>query len=403
MRLRGVAFTLAALAVGAAVGWLMLLDAGYVFVSFGRRTFETSVWFALFALLAVLGAVALALRLIRQSLQGRSRLAAWSRRRRDRHALGQTIAGFVQLLEGKWQPARKSFEDVAGRAAMPVLNYLAAARAAHELGDSEGRDALFEQAAAAAPEARAGIALQRARLLLDAGDSRGCHAVLSGLLAEAPGHPQALAMLLRCQERLRDWRGALDVVARMKKAKAAEAATLESAVRRIWRQGLTGACEANDAAQAREIWHAAPKKLRATAALTLPYAEALAAAGEGDEAERALRAALKTAFDPALVNCYGRVCSTKLEGQLAAAQGWLTEHPNDAALLLALGRLSLAAGQRDKAFEYLEASLSADVSAECCVELGRLHLACGELQRGRELLERALAAPPLPTLPESAD
>ena len=399
MRLRGIAFTLAALAGGTALGWLMLRDPGYVFVSFGRRTLETSVWFALFVLLALLGAIGLASRLIRQTLRGRSRLGDWSRRRQDRQALGQTLAGLAQLLEGKWQPARSNLEGVARRTAMPLLNYLAAARAAHELGDAAGRDALFEQAAAAAPEARAGVVLARARLLLDGGDWPGCQAVLSSLLAEAPGHPQALAMMLQCQERLRDWRGALDVAARMKKAKATDAATLEAAVLRIWREALTRV--RGDAEQAREIWQAAPRKLRATAALALPYAEALAAAGDGDGAEAALRAALKAAFDPALMHCYGQVRSTRLEQQVATAQGWLSDHPNDASLLLALGRLSLAAGQRDKAFEYLEASLAADAGADCCAELGRLHLACGELQRGRELLDQAVAAKPLLALPSS--
>ena len=47
MTARGLLLLLAALAAGAALGLLALRDPGYVLISYGNRTFETSVWFAL--------------------------------------------------------------------------------------------------------------------------------------------------------------------------------------------------------------------------------------------------------------------------------------------------------------------------------------------------------------------
>ena len=393
MKLRSIAFVLAVLVGGAALGWLMLRSPGYVYISFGRRTFESSVWFTLFALLALAAGGGLALGLVRRGLAGRAKLASWSRRRHERRAQRQTLAGVAQLLEGDWQAARERLESGVERAPAPFLNYLAAACAAHELGDAAGRDALFEKAGGAAPEAGAGVALLRARLLRDQGDWPGCRAALNGLLEAAPGQPQALAMLLACHESLGDWRAALDVAARMRKAGVA-AETVAAASARARRHGLAAARRGKDMRLAQEIWRAAPKKLRTTAALARPYAAALAAAGDGDGAEAALRAALNAEFDATLIDCYGRIRSSAPARQLAAAQGWLADRADDAALLLALGRLSLADGNRDQAFEYLEASHATAATPAVCAELGKLHLACGSLERGRELVERALEAEP---------
>ena len=79
------------------------------------------------------------------------------------------------------------------------------------------------------------------------------------------------------------------------------------------------------------------------------------------------------------------------------AEGWLKERPNDAQLLLALGRICLMNQQWQKAREYLELSLRLQRSDEVYGELGRLCSALGDNERGSEYLR--LAIPALPDLP----
>ncbi len=55
MRSGALILVIAALVLGALFGSLMVKDAGYVLISYDDATFETSVWFALFGLLVVLG------------------------------------------------------------------------------------------------------------------------------------------------------------------------------------------------------------------------------------------------------------------------------------------------------------------------------------------------------------
>ena len=391
MRVRLIAFALTALAAGALLGWLMQRDPGYVFISLANRTLETSVWFALASLLALWAAVALTVALLRRALSGRSRIAAWRQGQRQRTAQRETTAGLTDLIEGRWQAAREALEGAAAAAGTPLVNYLAAAHAAHESGDAAGRDALCEQALAAAPEAAAAIALARARMLADKGHWRDCQAALDTVLNHTPRHPEALALKLACFQHLSDWQGVLTTAAQLQKTKTADQAAAEAATIEAWRKRLAAAGDAP--AGVREVWQTIPRKLRRLPTLTRQYAHALNAAGDADGAEATLKAALNAAYDADLVASYGALRSSRPAEQLASAERWLAAHPNDPALTLALGRLSLAAGERDKAFEHLEASFKAAPTPDCCAELGQLHLESGQFERGRTLLQRALTRP----------
>jgi HemY protein len=90
------------------------------------------------------------------------------------------------------------------------------------------------------------------------------------------------------------------------------------------------------------------------------------------------------------VDCYG-VVDADLAGQLNTAEGWLKDRPDNAALLLALGRLAGRSEQWDKAREYLEASLRSNPDGGVYAELGHLCVRLGDAQRGAEYLARALA------------
>jgi HemY protein len=69
----------------------------------------------------------------------------------------------------------------------------------------------------------------------------------------------------------------------------------------------------------------------------------------------------------------------------------LDAHPTDAALVLALGRLALAAKLWGKARDYLESSLSGEASAQTCLELAKACEHLGDAQKAQRLRERAAA------------
>ncbi len=84
------------------------------------------------------------------------------------------------------------------------------------------------------------------------------------------------------------------------------------------------------------------------------------------------------------------------------AEQWLTAHPTDAHLLLALGRLSLRNQLWGKAREYFERSLQEQPSPEVFAELARLLQSLKEPERSAQYLqnETRLISRGLPDYPQ---
>lgn len=391
MTARGLLLLLAAVTAGAAFGLLALRDPGYVLISYGNRTFETSVWFALAALALLAAVVGTAWTILRRTLGSRARLSAWSRERRIRNAHAQTVRGTIQLAEGDFAAARTTLVAAAEQVETPFTSLLSAALAAHHAGDREESERLLARAEEAAPGARTAVGLTRARLAGEAGQWRQCGQTLERLASEHPRHPGVLRQSLECAEQLGDWEGVLAAASTLGKIRGEDADALDAAVRRAWRGRLAASRgSATTAAHARQTWKAMPKALRTDTTIVREYAETLLSGGDTDTAEAALRAAITADFDPMLVDVYGRLRSGRPHRQLDAATGWLESHPEDPGLLLALGRLAIASDEPDRARRYLESSVTLSPTASAREELASLYLASGEVAQGRRLIEQAL-------------
>lgn len=391
----GLLFLVTAAVLGGLVGTLMLRDPGYVLVSYAGRGLETSLWFALILLLVAYSAIRIIVFLTARLLRGRSLIGAWRAERDQRSADRQTVRGLMLLAEGQPEEARRTLTEAGRSATMPLVNYLNAAQAAHESGDAKGRDELLDRADATTPGARAAVLLTRARLLFDEGLWRDCRATLLEVREMTPRHPFMLDLLRQCHERLEDWQAVIDLLPDLRRARAVDGEVLQAVERRAWSQRLDGANPA-------ETWQNLPKELRREPELTAARARRLVDTGEPGAAERTVRKALERNWHPGLVELYGLIPSPDLARQMAAAEGWLADHPNDAGLLLALGRIAMMAGAWSKAREYLEASLRLESSNAVYGELGRLLNHLGEFIRGNEYLAKAcvdLPGLPLPPRP----
>ena len=111
---------------------------------------------------------------------------------------------------------------------------------------------------------------------------------------------------------------------------------------------------------------------------------------------------MKRDWHPALVQSYGEVRGADPAKQLKQVETWLKSYPDDAALLLAAARLSMANELWGKARSYLESSLALAPTADAYALYGRLLTQLGEDDRallafrsGLRLVSPA-AAEPLP-------
>ena len=229
------------------------------------------------------------------------------------------------------------------------------------------------------------VELRRAALQQAAGQWQRSVTTLAALQRLAPRHPLVHALLFEAHKALGDW----EAVAELAPYLPEEMPTAMQAA--MWRVRLGGANDDADAAErARQVWAAMPKRLRDEEALLLAYVDALAS-HDPAAAEAALRGGLKRVWRTAWVRRYGEL-ETDAQSQLKTATGWLKQHPGDPALLLALGSLAAAAGDRQQAKEHLKASVEAEPNAAALAELGNLCVAEGDAAAANGYFQRAMMA-----------
>jgi HemY protein len=102
-------------------------------------------------------------------------------------------------------------------------------------------------------------------------------------------------------------------------------------------------------------------------------AQSFIALGGCDKAHRIIEDALEAEWDSDLVALYAECEGGDAVKRIERAEGWLRQHPHDAALLLTLGRLCGDRGLWGKAQSYLEASLAVE-------PIYSAHLAAARLQ-----------------------
>jgi len=172
----------------------------------------------------------------------------------------------------------------------------------------------------------------------------------------------------------------------LRKHKALPESALAGLERRAWLARLEAG--AGDAAN---LWQSLPSGLRHDEALISAHARQLLQANQVDAAEEFVRKALARDWAETLVDLYGRIVSSDVKRQLATAESWLKQRPNDPFLLLTLGRISRMNELWSKAVEYFEESHRQQHSAAACAELGVLLNALGETARATRYLLKAVA------------
>lgn len=386
------------LGLGGVVGVLVARDPGYVLVAYQDLAVETSLWLAVLALVLIFLLARLAWSMVLRAIRGGGSLRQWSRTRRERTGRDHTVRGVQLIAEGRWAEARKLLTAAAPRSPVPLVNYLNAARAAHELGDISGRDELLHAAQESAEDSRFAVGITRAELQQSDGQWEPCLATLLQLHRRSPRHPRVLRMLVRCYEHLEDWQAILELVPELQKNRVMSDEVLLALRLSAWKGRLRSGRETPQA-----LWKDVPRDLRRDPSLVAAFALALADNDQGADAEAVLRETLEHTWNSELVRLYGMLTNGDPERQMVVAEGWLKERPNEPDLLLALGRISLMNRQWAKGREYLEASLRLRRSVEAQGELGRLCAALGETERARELLTQALDWLPVLPLPDRSE
>lgn len=369
---------------------------GYVLIAFQGFRYESSLWAFIALLLLLWLTVHLVRVLLRVLVTSGALVNPWSRLHRRRRVRQASEQGFVDLAEGRWARALRHLKRAAASDPQPLSYYLGAARAAQHLQQYEESDALIEQALDSQPQAELAIALTHAELQLARGQGAAALNTLQAMRERHPHHHLVLRQLQALYLQAGDWPALIGLLPDLRKEKALGNAELNELERQAWRGRLLqiGHAPVGDEhaglAALQQAWQAMPSAHRQEPDLLAVYAEQLRLLGAEGEAEELLRGVLKQRYDSHLVRLYGLLHGHDPVRQLQAAEGWLKQHPEDAGLLLTLGRLCAHSQLWGKAKGYFESSLAFERHPEACAELARLLAQLGEVERSNELFQEGL-------------
>ncbi len=383
---------------GAWVGGKILHDAGYVLVAYDRWTVETSLWVAAAGQVILLVLFYLAARLLLGVTRSPSTVRQWLQESRLRRTTRNIAGGLREYSEGRWKNARKMLVRSAEDSEMPMINYLVAAWAADRQGDDAARDKLLSAAREATSDAELAVGITEARIMIERQDWEGARARIAELRAQWPDHPYLIQLQKQVCLAVGDWLGLSALLGDLKRFKVDNAEQRLELEKKVYTallskpEGLPPAGKTTEdrLREINEIWSTLPVNLRRVESIIIAYVEHLIVLGAEARAEVVLRNALKRRWRNELVRLYGLVQGEDCSKQLAMGETWLRDHPNNAILLLTLGRLSLRNQLWGKARKYLEASLGFLKTPEAYAELGRLLAFLGEKEESNECFRRGL-------------
>lgn len=391
--------------------WVMFSppeDGGYLLIALGSTTIEMSLWFAALLVIVSWFSIWFVLRVLSGSLAVARNFSDYISFGGSERAQKRTTSGLIDYIEGNWLQARKKLLRAAPKVETPLLNYLAAARSAYEMGDRAEADRLLEAASKTGPESELAVGLTKARLDLLSKNYDQCLATLLRIKAKAPQNPVLLDLLLQVYLARQDWdslQGIFDRLRSYKIRSPEELSQLEIKVHseRLKRIGAEAShlLQGDRLPRLRAAWERVPGYLQKNTDMVYVYARQLTLNFEDQEAESLIRKTLGKEWHPGMVYLYGRLRGRDVRQQLTLAETWLKQHPKDATLLLTLGRLCLRNNIWGSARDYFNESLRIQRNPEVYAELARLLENMGEQQRSSDYYQQALSLTTegLPELP----
>ena len=344
--------------------------AGYVQIVLPPYRIELSLVLVLVALVGMFALAYLGTRLVVAMAAMPGQVRAYRQARRARRAKDALSEALHEYFSGRYARAEKAATSAATLGEQPGLAAVLAARAAHELRAPERRDAYLAQAAQHLPDGDMMKTITEAELLLK--DRRAADALVV-LRAQPHKHTAALRLELQALQQTKNWGQLLAVIDQLEKRKVYDAVRATELRRNALARHL--AQQAGDQVALDEAWRKTPDALRRDSRVARAAADGYIVLKNGERAADVIERSLDQQWDSALVGRYAECGSDGPEGvrQIERAERWLEAHPDDSALLLALGRLCAQQKLWGKARNYLDASLSVEPTVQAHLALAQLH------------------------------
>lgn len=394
--MKKIIYFLIALAVTVSVAfivynWLQSFETpGYVLIGIGHWSLETTL--SVFAVTLIVGFFIFYFffRLLSWLAGLPGRIKRRGRNVKFNRSQEALIAGLVDSAEGNFEKAESVLIKHASHSGAPLLHYLTAARAAQSRGAFDKRDEYLQQATAQAPDSGIAIGLTQAELHLSGNQFEEALATLTRLHSIEPSHASVLKLLHQAYHRVGDWEAIRKLLPSLHTNKVLMEAEIKLLETEAFSKLLKQAAETGDVDTIKALWADIPNYIKKMPGISAIYFAAMINEGAGAEVEDELASSLSANWDATLLVLYGSVQSGNILKQLEMAERWLDLYPNDAVLLMVLGKLSTKSGDHEKSQEYLAKSIALEPTVQAYHLLGDLLFAQGDKDRASECYKYGL-------------
>ncbi|HDX8444415.1 heme biosynthesis HemY N-terminal domain-containing protein [Aeromonas hydrophila] len=339
---------------------------GYVLISLGNYTVESSVTSAVILAVLFYGALLIVEWLLGRVFGLRRKTLGWYGSRRRRKANQQTVAATLAMAEGHYSQAEKLMLKGASNSDTPLLNYLSAAKAAQARGDDVRRDQYLQKAQEENPKAELALTLTQTQLQIEQGQYDTALAMLESVYALNPRHPMVLDQLRQVHLAREDWAALIDLIPVLHKVGKLTPKQEEDLLQQAWRGRLDAASGALETL--RPIWQELPRKLRQDPDLLAAYGDRLRQLGADNEAAELWLDALRKQVSPQLLARLPKLKLDSYQPMLTLLQKIQDQPGVDAAL----AQVYLLAGQLDDAQRLLEQEVTKAPNAAVYHALGQV-------------------------------
>ncbi|ABI59296.1 MULTISPECIES: heme biosynthesis protein HemY [Nitrosomonas] len=321
-----------------------------------------------------------------------SGLSGINRRIRAKKAEQLTWSGVRAFFEARYDQAMEFSEKafkLADTQTTKVLNAVVAARSAHQQRNYLRRDHLLTAAREQAPVGRVLTLITEAELFLDEGRYHDALTALQSIYSFGGLQSTAVLLLeLKAQQMAGNWDAVLELTEVLSNRSSVDRAHVDELRHQAHLENIKK--NTKDIVLLKKYWGTLPWQEKTDGRIAVAAARALMAQGDNAAAQKIIENGLDAGLYPELVALYADCQSGIVSWQIQRAESWLVKYPNNADLLLALGRLCTYGELWGKAQNYLEASLSIDPGYPAHLALAQLFEKLGKQEAASEHYRKGL-------------
>lgn len=304
------------------------------------------------------------------------------------------LSGLKAYFDGDFIKAQKNAaiaSKLADSSIAKALGAVIAARSAQVLGATTERDQYLKEALAEAPDEKSLCLAAKTEFLLNEGRYQDALNTLHSLYSEGGLQSTAVLQLeLEAQKQAGNW----DAVIELAEILAKRVSTNKALVKKIKHEAQIEniRSRATDLQSLNQYWQSISPIEKMDSKISVAAVRAYVSLGNCTMAHHIIEQNVPMTWDDELIALYSECLDYHVHRQIECAEVWLRSQPNNAQLLLTLGKLCTHCELWGKAQNYLEASLSVESGHKAHFALAQLHeklgkheLAMSHYNKGLEL------------------